>query len=137
MLKCKKGHNFRVALMLKGSQFLNKVRFCGSTLVVCVTYVFNVGTCVNFSPFLTRSGTAAASPWNQLYLDEEKIKKFDKLENCEFYKFFQPFSMTLGFYRFLVFIFMPLMVRQLGPRGHLRRVFSQRVLGHATLSLSK
>ena len=100
-----------------------------------MTYVFNVGTCVNFSPFLTRSGTAAVSPWNQLYLDEEKIKKFDKLENCEFYKFFQPFSMTLGFYRFLVFIFMPLMVRQLGPRGHPRRLVLTKSLGHATLSL--
>ena len=84
--------------------------------------------------FLTPSGTDAASPWNQLYLDEEKIKKFDKIENCEFYKFFQPFSMTLGFYRFLVFIFVPLMVRQLGDS---RRVFSQWVLGHATLSPSE
>ena len=87
-----------------------------------MTYVFNVGTCVIFSPFLTRSGTAAASPWNQLYLDEEKIEKFDKSETYEFYKFFQPFLMTLGFCRFLVFIFMPLMVRHWGPRGRLRRL---------------
>ena len=89
---------------------------------MCVTYVFNVGTCVNFSPFLTRSGTAAAPPWNQLYLDEEKIKKFDKLENCEFYKFFQPFSMTLGFYRFFSFYFYAAYGPHLGPRGRLRRL---------------